>query len=472
MIAFAPAAMMIAAAAAPDRIEHRPQSGFQQRFLSTPADIAIGGGAAGAGKSYALTLEGLRHHDVPGFSAIYFRRTSPELQGAGSLWEEMSGIYPLHDGEPRLSPTLSWRFENGATIQLSHLQYAKDVTAHQSKGYCLIIFDEFTHFEEAQFWYMLSRNRSTCGVKPYIRATTNPDPDSFVATFIAWWIDQDTGYPIPERDGVLRWMIRDGDEISWADSPEALRVKHPHIPNEDFDPKSVTFIAGRLEDNPALTSKDPGYRGRLNLLPKVERERLLGGNWKIKPAAGLYFQPEYFEIVDRLPDDLVEQIRFWDKAATEPSTANPDPDWSVGAKMAFYGDGRIALPHVARFRLSPGRVDVRMKMNARRDGKDVRIGAYRDPGQAGKVDKEHMHRVLKGYNLTCVRETPGRGKTVKAGPWSSHAEKSGVLLLRGDWNEAYITEHHRFGDPTAKDDQVDASSGAFNLHYSDGVFFA
>jgi Terminase large subunit, T4likevirus-type, N-terminal len=29
--------------------------------------------------------------------------------------------------------------------------------------------------------------------KPYVRATSNPDPDSWVAEFIAWWIGED-GY--------------------------------------------------------------------------------------------------------------------------------------------------------------------------------------------------------------------------------------------------------------------------------------
>ncbi len=38
-----------------------PQPGPQTRFLRTSADIAIYGGAAGGGKSWALLLEPLRH---------------------------------------------------------------------------------------------------------------------------------------------------------------------------------------------------------------------------------------------------------------------------------------------------------------------------------------------------------------------------------------------------------------------------
>ena len=39
----------------------RPQSGPQEAFLASPADIALYGGAAGGGKSWALLFEPLRH---------------------------------------------------------------------------------------------------------------------------------------------------------------------------------------------------------------------------------------------------------------------------------------------------------------------------------------------------------------------------------------------------------------------------
>jgi hypothetical protein len=139
---------------------------------------------------------------------------------------------------------------------------------------------------------MVSRNRSMCGVRPYIRATCNPDADSWVAELIAWWINQDTGYPTPERTGVLRWFVRIGDSIIWADRPEDL-AEHK-APNElgeliPIPPKSLTFIPAKLSDNKALMAADPGYLANLMALPLVERERLLGGIWKIRAAAGLCF---------------------------------------------------------------------------------------------------------------------------------------------------------------------------------------
>ena len=49
----------------------RPQPGPQEKFLASQADIAIYGGAAGGGKSWALLLEPLRHVGKPEFSAVF-----------------------------------------------------------------------------------------------------------------------------------------------------------------------------------------------------------------------------------------------------------------------------------------------------------------------------------------------------------------------------------------------------------------
>jgi len=85
--------------------EISPQEGFQLDFLECGADIAIGGGVAGAGKSFALILEPLFHVQRRGFNAVYFRRTTPEILAPGALWEESQAIYqrPQFRGIPNKS---------------------------------------------------------------------------------------------------------------------------------------------------------------------------------------------------------------------------------------------------------------------------------------------------------------------------------------------------------------------------------
>ena len=192
--------------ASPGRLA--PQPGPQAAFLASPADIAIYGGAAGGGKTWALLMEPLRHVRNPGFGAVIFRRTTVQVRNEGGLWDESEGLYSRFGAEGFRSQ-LEWRFPSGASVRFGHLEHDKTVYDWQGAQVPLIGFDELTHFSARQFWYLVSRNRSTCGVRPYIRATCNPDADSWVASFIAWWLDEVTGLPVP-RAGRAAALVRAG----------------------------------------------------------------------------------------------------------------------------------------------------------------------------------------------------------------------------------------------------------------------
>jgi hypothetical protein len=160
------------------------QPGPQTEFLRTSADICIYGGAAGGGKTVGLILEPLRHVTrVANFTAVFFRRTMPQITNPGALWDESLKLYPLVGGIPHLG-VREWRWPCGGKIKFGHLQFETTVYDWQGAQIAQICFDELTHFTAHQFFYMVSRNRSTCGVRPYIRATCNPDADSWVADFL------------------------------------------------------------------------------------------------------------------------------------------------------------------------------------------------------------------------------------------------------------------------------------------------
>ena len=318
---------------------------------------------------------------------------------------------------------------------------------------------------------MLSRNRSTCGIRPYVRCSTNPDADSWVAEFIAWWIDQSTGSPIPERSGIIRWFARVNEEIIWADSRAALVEKHP-----ESEPKSLTFIPARLEDNAILMRVDPGYRANLLALPRVERERLLGGNWKVRPAAGLYFRRDKCQVIDAIPNGT-DFVRGWDLAST-PKTEGNDPDYTAGCKIGRMPGGRFVVAHHFRMRGSPLDVERTVLNMASQDGHDCRIAIPQDPAQAGKFQAQHYAKLLAGYSVrirptrtgsnSTAANSPKGAKIARFEPFSAQAEAGNVDILRGPWNEQLFTALEAFPE-SLHDDDVDAVSEAFNLLVSEQV---
>lgn len=441
--------------------EIRPQPGPQEAFLSSPADVVIYGGGAGGGKTFALLLECYRHTSNPHFGAVVFRRESVQITNEGGLWDEAMKLYPLLRARPVRAPKLGFRFPSGARVTFGHLNREHDVLAWQGGQVALLCYDELTHFTRYQFLYMLSRNRSTSGVRPYIRATCNPDADSWLADFLAWWIEQDPasprfGLPIKERAGVVRYMVVVSDEICWGDSREELAERHGVAPE---DCKSVTFIPASIYDNKKLLEVDPGYLANLKALTRVERERLLGGNWKIRPAAGLYFQRHEARVIETLPADIVAQVRAWDLAATPPTPENPDPDATAGVRMARTRGGRFVIMHLARMQDRAQKVRAAIRNTAEQDGRAVKIALPQDPGQAGKDQaSSYVAETLLGWSVSLRR--PSKDKITRAEPFVSQWQAGNVDVLAGPWNERFFAELEGFPD-AAHDDIVDAAADAF-----------
>lgn len=445
----------------------KPQRGPQERFMATAADICIYGGAAGGGKTYGLLMQPLRYKDVSGFGCTIFRKNHNQIFSQGGLWDVASKMYSQIPGaHPRMS-SYSWLFDDKkgnavSKVTFAHIERDQDLDKWQGTQICAIEFDELTHFSEKAFFYMLSRNRSTCGVKPFVRASCNPDADSWVAKFIEWWIDQDTGYPIPERSGKIRYFVRREEKLYWADIRKELWERfNLNTAEEREEPKSVTFIMSRLEDNKELLRVNPGYMANLKAMPLVERERLLYGNWKIKAAAGLYFKRSqlgnYLEI---LPADIIQYVRCWDLAATE-ETVNGDAAYTAGVLMGKRKNGRYVVIDVVNKQMSAADVRNTIKLTAQLDRakyKRVRIRLPKDPGQAGKEQADSYIKFLSGFDVTTVAETGS--KEARAEPMAAQWQAGNFDIMIGDWNEEYLLQLENFPSGKFKD-MVDASANGF-----------
>jgi predicted phage terminase large subunit-like protein len=430
-----------------------PQRGPQEQFLASPATVCIYGGSAGGGKSFALLLDALRYAALEprrGYRAAIFRRVMPQVTLPGGLWDESSQLYTLAGGKD--NQTLhEWRWPAWDTkIKFASMQYEADRFKWQGSQLGFIGFDELTHFTSEQYFYLFSRKRSKSGAPTRIRATTNPDADSWVKVFLAPWVDGDYNGPGgPARSGEIRWFVRDGGVLTWLAPGE----RHP-------DGVSVTFIAASIFDNPALLSADPSYLSSLKALPLIERQRLLYGDWSVRNTGSL-FKRHWFRLIDQAPppDSIARIVRYWDLAATEVSETNKDPDWTAGVKVALLKDGGYVVLDLRHERFSSAKVEELIRSTAEQDGHDVAVYIEQEPGSSGKTLIDYYRRkVLAGYVFTGIRATGD--KRSRAKPVSSQAEGRNIALLRSHWNDAFLSEHEAFPTAGVHDDIVDSMSGA------------
>lgn len=438
-----------------------PQPGPQTKFLATPVDIAIYGGSAGGGKTWALLLEPLRHVNNGKFGAVFFRQTFRQIKQEGGMWDESENIYPYLGGDPKLN-TMKWEFPSGASVSFAYLQHEEDKKNYDGAQIPLICFDQLERFSETQFWYMLARNRSVSGVRPYIRGTCNPDADSWLAKFLEWYIDQDTGYAIPERSGIIRYFIRINNQTFWSDRANGF----PNNPG--IFPLSFTFIPANVYDNKILLRKNPEYLANLMALDHIEKERLLRGNWKIKAATGKLYNREWFTIVPAAPSGGIV-CRFWDFAATEKKIKKPDPDFTAGTRIRFV-NGSYWIEHSTWFQDSPLNTEKRFLNLTIQEWHESKQKNFQykcrwelEGGSASLRDAARMIKTLTekcpGIDARGIRSQ--EDKILRGKEFSAQSEAGNVFIIAGVWNNDYLNNLHSQPD-AAHDDIPDSTNGAFN----------
>lgn len=170
------------------------------------------------------------------------------------------------------------------------------------------------------------------------------------------------------------------------------------------------------------------------------------------PRQGGTFKPDNIEIVDALPSNM-RFVRGWDLAATKGGG-----DATAGVKLCEH-DGTVYIADVRHDRGSPDEVEKMLVSTSAMDGSDTKQSIPQDPGQAGKSQAAYLSKKLKGINFTFSTESGD--KATRAGPIAAQINIGNVKMLRGDWNDAFISELRVF--PNGKnDDRIDGLSRAYN----------
>lgn len=418
----------------------------QQAGLLLPQEEVLYGGAAGGGKSDWLLMAALQYVDVPGYSALLLRRSYPELRMEGGLLERAEDWLSETDAK-WVASDMKWVFPSGAVLQFGHLDGAIGHLRYQGSNWQFIGFDELTQFKEFQYRYLFSRLR-----RPEVAEDTPDDRKAKIELLsrvpLRMRVASNPGGP-GHAWVKLRWGIYHAKGAS------------PHDPLVGHKPAFVrhhnrAFLAAGLIDNPHLDQES--YTRSLAQLDPVTRSQLLRGDWSARQSGDL-FKSEWFEIIDQAPAGL-EPVRYWDLAATEPSQANTDPDWTSGTKAAVTPDGYWIIMDVTRFRKRPDGVEKKIQQVAALDGMNVPIWIEQEPGSSGKNTILHYQRnVLRHFEVRGARVTGS--KEERARPVSAKAEAGLVKLVRGPWIPDFLDELDAF--PSEEhDDQVDSTSGAFS----------
>ena len=173
------------------------------------------------------------------------------------------------------------------------------------------------------------------------------------------------------------------------------------------------------------------------------------------PKGGGMFPIDRFQIVDHAPmqKEIAQSLRYWDKAGTAGGGA-----FTAGVLMHKLRDGRFCVSDVRRGQWGALDREKTIRQTAEIDGPLVRIEIEQEPGSGGKESAEATIRMLAGFNVKADR--PTGDKETRAEPYAAQVQGGNVILVRGEWNRAFMDEHEMFPNGKYKD-QVDAAAAAF-----------
>lgn len=473
-------------------VSFKPASKKQEMFIQSQAFMTVFGGAAGSGKTYLSLMRFLYWVEDPNFVGYVFRKNATDLKGGGGAFSEAVKMFTAYDKRVRYTKQpMCIYFPSGATINFTGLDGQAGMDAIQGIQISAAFLDEATHFTEEEIMWVISRLRTSAKMNPCIWLTCNPDMDSVIFSWIKDFylhprgttIDGEdvSGRPIQAKDGVVRYYLKVGNETVWGNSKEEIIREYGHRfpkdPNTGLStaqPKSFTFISATCLDNPPLLEANPDYVSTLAALPRVTRERLLMGNWFAREEAAGYFKREWVGDILKQPYPerrIKQRVRCFDLAASVPTEANPDPDWTVGLLMAKTTDDIYVVEDVIRFRKRAGEVEEEVIRIVEEDRKmfGSKYKAYlpQDPAAAGKTVRSYYSKLFasRGIPIYFVKVGTKNSKLKRFEPFSASAQNDLVQVLEGDWNETYFQELEAFDGVRKKqhDDQIDVTSDAFNI---------
>lgn len=412
-----------------------------------------------------LLAAAAQYLDVPGYHAAIFRRTFAQLSTDDGLiprahawfgwrsdahWSGQEHRWTFTPNPARGPAVPRWTEGKTSSLRFGYMDAASDVHKEQGAQFQFLGVDELTHLLESQWRYLFSRMRRTQDL-----------------------VVPETGKPVPVRayatsnppDPLTFDAKRSG---AWV---KARFIDAPSYVDEEGQTKRRLFLQARLEDNPSLDQA--GYRRQLAKLHPLQRRALELGDWSVRPE-GNFFKHQWFKWVDAVPPGL-EWVRCYDLAATEPTEANKDPDWTASLLVAAQKrDGEepvIYLRKPWRMRGEPGAVRAAVRgRGAEEKGAVSLVHVNKDPAQAGKDQAQSYIAMLTalGFEARATAETGP--KATRWAPLAAAASNGRVYLVReGAESSERRNEHGFVVEQTGWDWFLLEATSAPNGDHDDGL---
>jgi len=469
-----------------DYIPHQPTV-KQLAFLMLPHRESLFGGAAGGGKSDALLMAALQYVDVPGYSAIIFRKTLTDLKqpdalidrshqwlaGTPAKWvgSEHTWYFPTlnADGSPGLPAKLSFGYigESNAKIRYQGIMVQ------------FVGWDEVNQHEYDDYRYLFSRTRKLACP---IHQTVNGVPDYREDCQIC---QQQKSVPLRVRSttnpGGFPWVKQRFRIQPDIDPREAARTgaRVSYVGKHSKRP----FIPSFLADNPHLDQES--YAAALDELDPVTKAMLKEGRWDVSPDARFkrhwarYYsrRGEYFTLglngtgpMHHM--DSLQRIFVTVDPATSSKFGPGDilnwrkqPSYTVLSIWALTINYHLLWLDMVRFRREAPDVILAMKNINRRwnpdyflvEGNGVGMPILQAAAKEGLTVQPIITRADKVTNATeaMIRMSQGRIWFPEEASWLSTAE-----------DELFFWT----GAPTETDDIVDTlSNAARNISWDEGA---
>lgn len=175
------------------------------------------------------------------------------------------------------------------------------------------------------------------------------------------------------------------------------------------------------------------------------------------------------KILSSVPDWINTQVRFWDLAATEKKMTKQgkknDPDETMGTllgtdepKEKFCIEDQIGGTWAWK------KIKEMVLHVAKEDGQEVKVCIEQEPASGGKNQVAELVDYIKGelpeWDVTGLEAKKLGDRVLAANTWFGEAAGGFWYMVKGLWNEAFLSQLDYFPNAAIHDDRITSTTGA------------